>query len=83
MPPNSDLNNVEPQAGKPTQPVRTGRIRRLGTRLLGDKSAFTALQFVFAGLVFAIAGLAAFRTIAGVITSVVFRVHVLLTLPLH
>jgi hypothetical protein len=54
--------------------------KRLCARLRKDETAFSSLDVVVAGLALVLGGLVAFRAIAGIVASIAYRVHLLLTL---
>ena len=55
----------------------------LATGLFHDETSFATLEIVTASLALALIGLAAFREISVAVASVVYRIQVLLTLPVR
>jgi hypothetical protein len=61
---------------------RSGATNRLAVRLLRDEVAAMSFQYVVAAVVIALAALAASRPIAGVLSSLLYRVHIIVTMPI-
>ena len=57
-------------------------MNRLAIRLLSDETGVTMLEYVVAGVALALAAVAASRVIAGVLTSYLHRVYLVVTLPM-
>ena len=59
---------------------RHDTMRRLVARLLRDDSGVTPLEYVAAAVVIALTAVAASRSIAGVLTSFIYRIHIVASL---
>jgi hypothetical protein len=59
---------------------RREALSRLAVRLLREDSGVTSLQYFMAAVVLALVAIAASRSIAGVLESFLYRIHVIATM---